>query len=123
MPTTVSGVGDDAECLSEDGILGYLNGQFGSDGGEVGEHLRRCSGCRAVAAAAEAHLRSLGLTSTRFGSALTLEPDWSAWFRTLRVVDDIDYIIERELARGGMGRILLATDRQGRRVALKVLLG
>lgn len=42
---------------------------------------------------------------------------------TLRVRERDRYVIERELARGGMGRILLAFDRDfRRRVAVKVLL-
>src|SRR6185369_17036073 len=50
--------------------------------------------------------------------------DASPWAETLREVDPSDYLIEREIGRGGMGRVLAAVDvRHGRPVALKLLLG
>jgi tetratricopeptide (TPR) repeat protein len=111
------------ECCSEDTILAFLAGELASeDLFRVEEHLTRCSACQRVVAVAGAHVRSIQRDASGATSTPAVTADSNALLRSLRLVDEIDYVIDRELARGGMGRILLATDRQGRRVAIKVLL-
>jgi len=112
------------ECCSEDTILAFLAGELASEVLlEVEEHLTRCGACRRVVSIAGAHVRSIQREASGAASKSAATEDSRALLRSLRRVDEIDYVIDRELARGGMGRILLATDRQGRRVAIKVLLG
>jgi tetratricopeptide (TPR) repeat protein len=113
----------DQDHISEDAVLGFLAGQIaGQELFEIERHLSACGTCRRVLAVAGAHLRSLGAQDWSEASALSGETEASVLLRALRTVDETDYVVERELARGGMGRILLATDRQARAVAIKVLL-
>jgi tetratricopeptide (TPR) repeat protein len=122
MPT-IHGVERD-ECCAEDQILAYLAAEIqGEELSRVEEHLARCSACQRVVSIAGAYLQPIDRHSSGPTSITSAQVSSSALFRSLRVVDEIDYVIERELARGGMGRIMLATDRQGRRVAIKILLG
>jgi tetratricopeptide (TPR) repeat protein len=128
--------------MGEDTILAFLAGQLeGEELGHVEGHLDSCSSCRRVVVVAAAHSRSSESSGSppRSGfpparrsapqlidsAALPIagDTDSAELLASLRSVDDEDYLVQRELARGGMGRILLALDRQGRRVALKVLLG
>jgi serine/threonine protein kinase len=124
MPTSVhSAALARDECCSEDTILAFLAGELATeDLHQVEEHLTRCTACRRVVSIAGAHVRSIQRDASGAASKSGGAEDSSALLRSLRLVDEIDYVIDRELARGGMGRILLATDRQGRRVAIKVLL-
>jgi serine/threonine protein kinase/tetratricopeptide (TPR) repeat protein len=123
MPT-MRAAPERGECCSEDTILAYLAAELqGDELSRVEEHLARCSACRRVVSVIGAQVRSIERDASGATPSRELEEDSSALLRSLRLVDEIDYVIERELARGGMGRIMLATDRQGRRVAIKVLLG
>jgi hypothetical protein len=70
---------------------------------------------RTVPATAET---TLPLAATEHGG--TSGPDALA---ALRTVGENEYVVERELARGGMGRVLLAWDQRHKRpVAMKTLL-
>jgi serine/threonine protein kinase len=105
----------------------------------AGEQLRThaSAGHASAARASAANQRRSGIPPRAFQRSDPASGDSAAWPRAsladaldarellsaLRVVEDDEYVVEREVARGGMGRILLAIDRQGRRVALKVLLG
>ena len=68
--------------------------------------------------------RSIGETSRpRIRPSQPSLPPPSANYPTLTVVDPAHYVIEHEIARGGMGRIMVARDRRlGREVALKEML-
>jgi hypothetical protein len=126
-------------CAGEDTILAFLIGQLdGEKLAHIEGHLDSCGNCRRVVVAAAAHVRSSATrilfssasperchsAPQRSGSSVLFADSTQAGdlLTDLRTVDDQDYRVERELARGGMGRVLLALDRQGRRVALKVLL-
>ena len=87
-------------------IAAREEGTIGSAAGELlTAHLRECGACSAVAA-------TLIPTSDRSGHS------------TLPAVSTAAYELGREVARGGMGRILEARDlRIGRQVAVKELLG
>jgi tetratricopeptide (TPR) repeat protein len=130
------------ECIAENTILAYLAGELRDHQlSHVEQHLDSCSACFRVVVVAHGHARSSAPVSidgptgvSRRAPARAGERGWpsiasladaadtQALLAALRSVDDEDYTVERELTRGGMGRILLAVDRQGRRVALKVLL-
>lgn len=104
-------------------MLAYLAGELGADELVALErHLDHCGACRRVVAVVGAHVQSMGKNDALGTSGFSAKADTGALLRSLRIVDELDYVVERELARGGMGRILLASDRQGRPVALKVLL-
>jgi tetratricopeptide (TPR) repeat protein len=112
------------DCISENVILGFFAGELeGERLLEVERHLHQCGACRRLIAVAGAELRSIGAHDWDVAAWLEGETEASVLLRSLRIVDETDYLVERELARGGMGRVLLATDRQGRTVAVKVLLG
>ena len=117
-------VNPSSPCTGEQTLVEFLTGRLtGARLARVEEHLDACQTCRRLVAVARLASPAPALESTVGVSRAVLEAaDASAVLTSLRTVDDDEYRIERELARGGMGRILLATDRQGRRVAIKVLL-
>lgn len=124
MPKTGLNAAAERDCLSENVVLGFFAGELQGEALDAVErHLQECGTCRRLIAVAGAQLRSLGGQDWSVASALDGDSEASVILRSLRLVDETEYVVERELARGGMGRVLLATDRQGRTVALKVLLG
>jgi tetratricopeptide (TPR) repeat protein len=112
--------------LAEQTIIEFLTGRVTGERLEsIEAHLDACETCRRVVAVAHLSSRAsaaalastVGLPRALAGTSASV-----VVLSSLRTVHEEEYRIERELARGGMGRILLATDRQGRRVAVKVLL-
>ena len=109
--------------------MAFFAGQLDRDGAsKVEHHADDCLACRRLLeeagklfgqASSRGERTAVGASASadvlRFGTA-------SALLESLRTVDDDEYVVGRELARGGMGRILEAVDRHGRRVAIKVLL-
>lgn len=124
MPKSALHATAEQDCISENVILGFFAGEIrGEKLLGVERHLRECGACQRLIAVAGAQLRSMGGHDWDVAAMLEGETEASVLLRSLRIVSDTDYLVERELARGGMGRVLLATDRQGRTVAVKVLLG
>jgi tetratricopeptide (TPR) repeat protein len=112
-------------CLAEQTIIEFLTGRVSDQRLEsIEAHLDACETCRRVVAVAHLSSRAsaAALASTVGLSRALVGTSAAVVLSSLRTVHEEEYRIERELARGGMGRILLATDRQGRRVAVKVLL-
>ncbi|HWO12812.1 MAG TPA: protein kinase, partial [Polyangiaceae bacterium] len=109
-------------CIAENTILAFLAGQLKESAlRNVEEHLDSCESCRRVVAVACAHSSASQLRSWA-DVALHVGASSAALLASLRAVEEGEYQVQGELARGGMGRILLAIDRHGRPVALKVLL-
>jgi tRNA A-37 threonylcarbamoyl transferase component Bud32 len=112
-----------AACIAENTILAFLAGHLKGTGlSEVEEHLDSCESCRRVVAVACAHSSASQGRPWADAASLDLGANSAALLASLKAVDDDDYRVQGELARGGMGRILLALDRHGRHVAIKVLL-
>ena len=78
----------------------------------------------ANASGTEDTLASVDQTLPAVNATPSSAPDDSHWLRrSLRVVADGDYTTRKEVGRGGMGRVVAATDnRHGRPVALKELI-
>jgi tetratricopeptide (TPR) repeat protein len=96
-------------CLDENTLLELSEGLISPAAlGLIEQHLDGCESCRRLAADA---MRA---------DTLNVEVRTSA---TLPHVDPLHYVGSRELSRGGMGRIRVATDsRLGRVVAIKEML-
>ena len=104
-----------AACLKENTVLAFFAGQLAErEAAQVEAHVDSCPSCRRLFAGGGPGPGS-PLATLRFGTT-------EAVLASLRSVPDDEYVVGRELARGGMGRILEAVDRHGRRVAIKVLL-
>jgi serine/threonine protein kinase/tetratricopeptide (TPR) repeat protein len=100
-------------CLSDEAIAQLAEGRLSADDARAAEHhLAECSFCRAIAGQVSAS-RSRGDAESQFAPGES----------SLAPVDPNAYDVGREVARGGMGRVLVAWDRRHmRRVAIKVLL-
>jgi tetratricopeptide (TPR) repeat protein len=115
MPALQTACPSDAElrALAARGAVAEL--------GPVGAHVEGCEACRAL-------LSRRAVTSPDVHAATVPAPllpvrDDDSQTLKLATVERERYLIRRELARGGMGRILEAWDRRHRRkVAIKVLL-
>lgn len=110
-------------CLTEQEVLDFLGGFLGEAArSELEQHLDTCDACCELLATG-AMLSGLAPPS-RVAPFPTMTALVNAplVLATLRTASEDDYRIDRELARGGMGRVLVALDRHGRRVAIKVLL-
>ena len=118
-----------SRCPDEGTVVAFLGGQLTAEAAAAFEaHADECSECCSLLVAAATPPGAVrGRSSDGDGRA---RPDPREWMHlqaeqavaALRPVADDEYRVGRELARGGMGRILEAVDRHGRRVALKVLL-
>src|ERR1700733_13157651 len=107
----------DARCLTENELAEIADGRSPPETVALfEEHFDSCDVCRTA----------IGLLTTRAvlsRSRATAKWTTEAPFADLRDVSPDAYEVNRELARGGMGRILEAYDRRhARRVAIKVLL-
>jgi len=108
-------VGEARTCPRASEISGLVLGRLRPEERSAAElHLAECGICRRLLAA--------GTESTvRWGSLAGPAPEDDPF--VLSPVDPSHYEVGRELARGGMGRILEAWDRRHRRpVAIKVLI-
>jgi tetratricopeptide (TPR) repeat protein/predicted Ser/Thr protein kinase len=108
-----------AACLSENTLAEFVEARLAPERvAETEDHLAGCATCLAIVGQMAAFRSGSG--AQRSG-AVRRRGDPAA--ATLRAVDPEDYRVLREIARGGMGRILEAWDRRhGRPVAIKVLL-
>jgi tetratricopeptide (TPR) repeat protein len=111
-------------CPSENTIAGFVDGALTDDGlADCEAHVADCDDCRRVLremVRVSAHPSEAARTSASAASDARLPP---LALPALAPVSRDRYTIEREIARGGMGRILRAWDAaHRRRVALKVLL-
>jgi tetratricopeptide (TPR) repeat protein/bacterioferritin-associated ferredoxin len=101
-------------CLTDEQISEMVEGLLTPEQLSSAEvHLSNCGECRSlVASMMESSVRSTAPAPSALASTFSLQP-----------VDPSHYEVGRELARGGMGRILEGWDcRHHRRVAIKVLL-
>ncbi len=102
-------------CPSAELLVAWADGTLDPhDKSEALVHVAECDECReALSELADADTSPLGRVST---------PGKADDYPRLVPIDADHYVIEREIARGGMGRILLARDRRlGRIVAIKEL--
>jgi serine/threonine protein kinase len=108
----------DSRCLSEDEILAFAGGQLSSAlRDSAHRHLDACEDCQQLLNEA---VRALA-TARSAGQAEHEEVAWSTMFRPGMVVGS-RYEIRRFIARGGMGEVYEALDRElQERVALKTV--
>jgi tetratricopeptide (TPR) repeat protein len=111
-------------CLSEDDVFEYVSGAPSPQQIErVVQHVDSCPDCRRLLVLS---IRDLSLRSRHLQSSGTTDANQSGraeGARRLPTVDTNNYRIEREHARGGIGRVFAAEDlRLHRPVAVKELL-
>jgi hypothetical protein len=113
----------DRSCLTEQEVLDFLGGFLGEAARcELEQHLDVCDACCGLLATGAMLSGLAPPTSVALLPSMAALVNAPLVLATLRTASEDDYRIDRELARGGMGRILVALDRHGRRVAIKVLL-
>jgi len=106
------------ECLSDEELLAFANGTLRSSRqAEAHFHFDRCEVCQRLLSEA-AHALAMAVTVPLPESA---ELSWHTTFRTGTLVGQ-RYLIRRFIARGGMGEVYEAFDRDlQERVALKTV--
>lgn len=104
-------------CLSEDEILAFAAGQLSTEHRRsTDQHLDRCELCQRLLSEA---VRALGTPVS--DDIATSDPAWGTTFRRGTLVGQ-RYEIRRFIARGGMGEVYEAFDRElSERVALKTV--
>ncbi|MGE0546118.1 MAG: protein kinase [Kofleriaceae bacterium] len=95
-------------CPDENQLVLLVEGAVdASVRGELEHHLDRCQRCSSV-----------------LGELAGIEPHLVEDYPQLQAIDPEHFVIGKEIARGGMGRILTARDRRlGRSIAIKELIG
>jgi serine/threonine protein kinase len=108
-----------SECLAESTLLEFVEGRMAPTRLPALEaHLDGCVVCSRLVGKVAAFASAFDLSRSSARDAPHSDAEIA-----LRTVDPSNYVVRREIARGGMGRILEAWDvRHGRPVAIKVLL-
>lgn len=106
-----------SHCLNDEEIAAFAQGRLdGSDSQCVERHVDACESCAALL-----HQAMRALNTTMALSSPGAAEDWAATFARGTLVAE-RYQIERFIARGGMGEVYEAYDRQlHERVALKTV--
>lgn len=106
-------------CLSEDEVLAFAGGQLTKERRqEAHDHLDECELCQTLLNEA---VHGLATAATANGGTEEEEAAWSTLFRPGTVVGQ-RYLVRRFVARGGMGEVYEALDRElSERVALKTV--
>jgi len=116
-PSTAAS-GESAECLSDEEVLAFASGTLESARhAEVHEHFDQCEVCQRLLSEA-AHALAAG------GTTPLLDTDELSWHTTFQPGTLVGhrYLIRQFVARGGMGEVYEAFDRDlQQRVALKAV--
>jgi tetratricopeptide (TPR) repeat protein len=116
----------DDNCIDENDAIALVQGELpASDAARIRDHAESCASCReALAALARMpsirRLRTSDVAPTDLAAGSSERSGSSTSETNLPVRDPARYIRGEEIARGGMGRIIAATDVElGRRIAIK----